>query len=256
MSGGYNRPCYFGAPLGSKHYKSLDGSSDKNVSTYMIDFGLWTAYKESRRVIRKHFDDPSNNLWGLTERGRPGSDLFILDFESFFDTNWSPIEAFPGTPESSPCPLECCREIGIQYNSEVTDNNLLQAPSGSWVDMTLTANLLLFFSLERRLWLVDTNLKQKKGAVSSHDSDTMQFYASNRKFVQVPLDKGEDNLTEWEYINPVAGGNFWRSSIHYARRANEVARSFRALPGSTAINNEHRLEDRIGLLGWEELENS
>ncbi|KAF5674281.1 hypothetical protein FCIRC_7819 [Fusarium circinatum] len=263
--GQHIRPWHFGAPLGHKSYKGLDGSPDKIVSTYMIDRGLWTACKESRRVIRKHFANPSNNPGGLAECGRvsycsgsnpfylsvwPGSDLFILQLDNFFDTNWSRIEAFAGTPKSSPCPVESCREIGIEY-----DSNREHGTVGIWRDVTFTVIFSFLLSLKRRLWLVDTNLKRKKGAASSRDSDTMQFYASGRKFVPVPLDKGEGNLTEWEYVRPVAGGNFRKSSIYYAWLANEVAANFR-FPWPTIPDHEHPSKRRIGLLGWDDLEDS
>ncbi|EXA35763.1 hypothetical protein FOVG_12912 [Fusarium oxysporum f. sp. pisi HDV247] len=271
MAGEHIRPWYFGAPLESKCYKGLDGSPDKNMSTYMIDSGLWTACKESRRVIRKHFANPSNNPWGRPERGRvshcsgsnpfyfsiwPGSDLFILQTDNFFDTNCSRMEAFPGTPNSCPYPVESCCEIGIEYDSELTDSTQEHDLSRGSRDVSLTVGFLLKFLPKRRLWLVDTNLKRKAGAFSSHDSDTKQFYASDKKFVQVPLDKGADNLREWEYIHPVEGGNYWASSIYFASLANEEARNFWAPPGFTTINHGHRLEDQIGLLGWEDLKNS
>ncbi|KAF5536992.1 hypothetical protein FMEXI_10128 [Fusarium mexicanum] len=264
-SGEHIRPWYFGAPLGSKSCESLNVSPDKIVSTYMVDCGLWTACKESRRVIRKHFANPSNNPGGLAECGRvgycsgsspfylsvwPGSDLFILQLDNFFDTNWSRIEAFAGTPESSPCPVESCREIGIEYDSDPEHGTV-----GIWRDVTFTVNFSFSLSPKQRLWLVDRNLKRKKGAASSHDSDTMQFYASGRKFVPVPLDKGEGNLTEWEYVRPVAGGNFRKSSIYYAWLANEVATNFR-FPWPTILDHGHPSERRIGLLGWDDLEGS
>ncbi|KAF5643550.1 uncharacterized protein FTJAE_3350 [Fusarium tjaetaba] len=262
----YNRPWYFGAPLRPKGYVGLEGSLDNIVSTYMIDCGLWTACKESRRVIRKHFANPSNNPWGLPERGSvsycsgsnpfclsvwPGSDLFILDFDNFFGTNWGPIEVFPGTPESSPCPVESCKEVGIVYDS-IRDNDNPRA----WQNVTLAMDFLRLLSLKRHLWLVDTNLKRKRGAASSRDSDTTEFYASDRKFIPVPLEKGEDNMNEWEYLNPVAGGNFRASSIYYAHLANQVAGRLWTSPGYTAVNHGRSPEDWIGLLGWEDLENS
>lgn len=263
MSGEHNRPWCFGAPLESKNYDGRDGSPHKNISTYMIDFGLWTACKESRRVIRKHFANPSNNPWGLPERGRvtycsgsnpfylsvwPGSDLFILQFENFSDTNWSRIEAFAGTPKSSPCPVEPCRDIGIEY-----DSIWKHSAFGPWYDEIFAADFLFSFSLKRRLWLVDTNLKRKKGAALSHDSDTIQFYASDRKFIPVPLNKKEDNLIEWEYINPVEGGHFRASSLYYTWLLNDLAKYLWA---PATLNHGHRLEDRIGLLGWDDLESS
>ncbi|KAF4947843.1 hypothetical protein FGADI_10122 [Fusarium gaditjirri] len=77
-----NNSWNFGAPPESKYYKNLDGSPNKNVSAYMIDSGLWTACKESRRVIRKHFADPSNNPRGSSGRALvsycPGSNPFYL----------------------------------------------------------------------------------------------------------------------------------------------------------------------------------
>ncbi|KAF4450803.1 hypothetical protein F53441_6135 [Fusarium austroafricanum] len=44
------------APSWYRYFDSLDEcSSDKNISTYTIDGGLWTACKESRRAMEKHF---------------------------------------------------------------------------------------------------------------------------------------------------------------------------------------------------------
>ncbi|RBA21885.1 hypothetical protein FPRO05_00232 [Fusarium proliferatum] len=258
------RPWSLGAPLCSKYHKGLDGTLDKNISTYMIDSGLWTACKESRRVIRKHFANPSNSPYGLPEPGRvshcsgsnpfyfsiwPGSDLLILQIGNFAANKRNTqarISEFLWTPSSPPWLIGSCQEIGIEYDLAWTDASLANDTSIVSPNVILTAILLLLRLPKRRLWLVDTNLKRKAGAPSSYGRDTMQFYASGRKFVQVSLHDMVDNLNEWEYINPVAGGNYEASSIHSAWLANGAARRF---PG------RHH-EDQIGLLGWEDLENS
>ncbi|KAF5666638.1 hypothetical protein FHETE_6137 [Fusarium heterosporum] len=43
-------------PLWSGYFQNLKNDcSDENISTYLIDGGLWTACKESRRVMENHF---------------------------------------------------------------------------------------------------------------------------------------------------------------------------------------------------------
>jgi hypothetical protein len=220
----------------------------------MIGSGLWTACKESRRVIRKHFANPSNNPCGLPKRGIvsycsgsnpfylsiwPGSDLIVLQPDNFFNTDWRYVAALAYTPGPSQYPLKSCREIGIEYDTEWADRMWVHDVSSGSRDISLApAGLLLFFQ-RRRLWLVDKNLKRKAGASSSYDSEAMQFYANDRKFVQVSLEKGQNNLREWEYMHPVAGRDYRESSIYFAISANEMTR-----------------EVRIRLLGWEELKKS
>ncbi|KAH7195972.1 hypothetical protein DER44DRAFT_675173 [Fusarium oxysporum] len=265
-----NNSWHFGAPLESRYYKSLDGSPNKNVSAYMIDSGLWTACKESRRVIRKHFAEHSNNPWGPSGRALvsycsgsnpfyisiwPDSDLITLQPDNFFPTSWSRIKTLACTSSPSVYPLEFCRDIGIDYDPAWADTNWVYDFSPGVDDMTSYVAVLFRSFPRRRLWLVDTNLKRKPGASSSHDSQTVQFYANDRKLVQVSLDKGEGNLREWEYIHPVAGGDYRDSSIYFAISANELGRFYDACPW---FINDHRhlLGDRIGLLGWEDLKKS
>ncbi|KAH7240369.1 uncharacterized protein BKA55DRAFT_542955 [Fusarium redolens] len=266
-----NNSWHFAAPLESKYYKSLDESPNKNVSTYMIDSGLWTACKESRRVIRKRFAKHSNNPWGPPRRAIvsycsgsspfclsiwPGSDLIILQPDDFFPTSWSRIVGLAYTPGPYVYPLDSCREIGIEYDPEWGDG--LPAYGSSWGsrNMTLAIAHLFSSSPRHRLWLVDTNLKRKADASSVQGGKTMQFYANDRKLVQVSLDKGAHNLREWEYMHPVGNGAYQKSSICFAISANVTARFFEEMNRVMSMNYGYRLEGRVGLLGWEDLKKS
>ncbi|ENH75506.1 hypothetical protein FOC1_g10005480 [Fusarium oxysporum f. sp. cubense race 1] len=42
-------------PLWNKYPDSIDGTSNHNISTYLIDSSLWTACQESRSMMKRGF---------------------------------------------------------------------------------------------------------------------------------------------------------------------------------------------------------
>lgn len=150
--------------------------------------GYWTACKESWRVIRKHFAGHWNSPWGPSGHALvsycsgshplcisiwPDSYLIILQPDNFFPTSWSRIKTLASTSGPSVYPLELCRDIGIDYDPVWADINWVYGVSPGIHDMTYYVAVLFRSFPRRRLWLVDTNLKRKPGASSSHDSETV-----------------------------------------------------------------------------------
>ncbi|SPJ85375.1 uncharacterized protein FTOL_11156 [Fusarium torulosum] len=102
-----------------RHYfNSLDENrSDENVSTYLIDGGLWTACKESRLIMERHFRQSEwpkelqcDKYYGSLTKGHfnmpatgyfqggelhclkvfPHKDLFVLQLDDIARYGWCP----------------------------------------------------------------------------------------------------------------------------------------------------------------------
>ncbi|KAM6530213.1 hypothetical protein FALCPG4_008338 [Fusarium falciforme] len=103
---------------------------DRNVSTYLIDGGLWTACKESRLLMEKRF---RNSEWGYLRKqqgtGRPLEriwKLWFLPATGYFTSLGSASHYFTVIP---------CRDLFVLRP------DLLGNTDGDWVDLKLPEGL-------------------------------------------------------------------------------------------------------------------
>ncbi|CCT72656.1 uncharacterized protein FFUJ_12541 [Fusarium fujikuroi IMI 58289] len=83
------------APSWGRYFESLDENrSDENISTYLIDGGLWTACHESRCIMEDHFRQSGRQLAPRHPNDRRSSfsekDLFKMASSGYFNGN--PLE--------------------------------------------------------------------------------------------------------------------------------------------------------------------
>ncbi|SCV38833.1 uncharacterized protein FFB14_07021 [Fusarium fujikuroi] len=83
------------APSWGRYFESLDEDrSDENISTYLIDGGLWTACHESRCIMEDHFKQSGRQLAPRHPNDRRSSfsekDLFKMASSGYFNGN--PLE--------------------------------------------------------------------------------------------------------------------------------------------------------------------
>ncbi|KAF5674279.1 hypothetical protein FCIRC_7817 [Fusarium circinatum] len=241
----------------SKYLDGNDHGSDFDVSAYLIDAGLWTACRESRLMMQESF---LYNAWhggswmGYSYSGgaplyitiRPWNDLVILQPDKFFLGNFD---------DETLGRLHKLEHIGIEYRPEW---GMVRWEEDETSEQAFVfADIYCFGEVVRHatcVWLIDHNLRRKADAppyvegcntlpwVTRHVS----FYAADRKFSSIDLDnKNEDSLTHWEYINPVADGDYQKSSLHFAHRMHRLYVNRNASMQAVGPN--------FGLLGWDHL---
>ncbi|WZH45418.1 2EXR domain-containing protein [Fusarium acuminatum] len=256
------------APSWSRYFESLDEHrSDENISTYLIDGGLWTACHESRSIMEKHFKQSErqsnlrpHNKYGVTSSEKelfkratsgyfdcapleivtvfPHRDLFILQHDDLEKVDWlclgheasmaSTREGFSGVGH-----------IAIEYDRSWGD--------GIDIDYELLHGCV---GAQYTLWFIDRSLKRKSQApVYKEELDCSwklnSFYASDRKFLEITdTDKLFD---DWEYIGPVE--TYWYEHISDSRsfvRQLESDLTDRYIAGGL----EAEKPCTVGLLGW------
>ncbi|CAJ0554583.1 Ff.00g130960.m01.CDS01 [Fusarium sp. VM40] len=224
---------YLAAPSWSRYFESLDEHrSDENISTYLIDGGLWTACHESRCIMEKHFKQSERrpNLrpryeYGITssEKERfkratsgyfdgapleivtvfPNRDLFILQHDDFDKVDWLCL-GYEVSLASTREEFGAVGHIAIEYDRSWGD--------GIRIDYEL---LHACVGANYTMWFIDRSLKRKSQApVFKEESDCSwklnSFYASDRKFLAIT---GTDELLDdWEYIGPVETN--WYNQIY------------------------------------------
>lgn len=108
------------------------------------------------------------------------------------------------------------------------------------------------------IWLIDHNLKRRKGVLSQKDSLksafyppqlSTPFYANDRKFLKVNLEQGEGCLDYWQYLKPMHDGDYQKSSLDFADRLRQRVYDF----AFRDYGDCHRFSCYSGLLGWDDL---
>jgi hypothetical protein len=266
------------APSWNRYFDSVDAKcSDRNLSTYLIDGGLWTACKESRILMEKHFQ---SSEWDYRRKHRhkylfgketellmdipatsyfscdggdphyftvlPHQDLFVLQPECLENIVWDCINS--DIPIGSTLRgFHAIRHLAIEYNPEW---GIQLSKAGPGADLPIVQTLIrAAFNADDawQIWFIDHNLKRKKDApVFEEDAscyDTNAFYASDRKFLEVKCDYMATSLDHWRYIQQVGDGSRTECSIVFVNWLNwEIDADIRAYQSPV-----------VGLLGWDNL---
>ncbi|KAF5006278.1 hypothetical protein FDECE_7344 [Fusarium decemcellulare] len=173
-------------------------------SVCLIDGGLWTACKESRRVMEKEFTD---EYWDQTgEVGPPGKEgyfgAWLLDNETstpetcrFTGRNGRGryVTMFP-SQDLFILELDSLDSLGVARFGSVS----LLEPVKAIVQAVLESPSVW------NIWLIDLSVKRKPDEAAMpvpNSSDRWVFYATDRRFVETP-----DDDTEFEAVFESVGG--------------------------------------------------
>ncbi|KAF5244800.1 hypothetical protein FANTH_7624 [Fusarium anthophilum] len=240
----------------SRYLDGNDHGSDFDISAYLIDAGLWTACRESRLMMQESFlyREWHYGPWvGYHISG--GAPLYIT-IRSNDLVILQPDELSLGSFDDETLGrLHELEHIGIEYRPEwgmaryEEDEESEQA--FGFADVLRFADVMRYAAC---VWLIDHNLRRKVDAPPYVEGRTtfrwvtrdVSFWAADRKFSSIDLEnKNEDPLTHWEYINPVADGDYQKSSLHFADRMHKeyVNKNIRMQTGGP----------QFGLLGWDHL---
>ncbi|CVK97709.1 uncharacterized protein FMAN_11703 [Fusarium mangiferae] len=251
------------APSWSRYFESLDENrSDENISTYLVDGGLWTTCHESRCIMEKHFRQSRRQLaprhlndrresfsekdrFRMAESGYfdgnpleivtvfPRRDLFIFQLEDLDKIDWGYLDfGFCGVGHIA---IEYDRAWGDGYHTDWVVNRAL---FNACVEASYT------------FWFIDRSLKRKSQApVFEEESDCSwklnAFYASDRKFLEIK-DDGTP-MENWEYVGPLENSLYDHlyDSLEFVRGLKDDL-----IDKSIADGSEAEDPCVIGLLGW------
>ncbi|KAH6892388.1 hypothetical protein B0T10DRAFT_458102 [Thelonectria olida] len=276
---------HLAAPSWDRYFDNIDTTcSDRNLSTYLIDGGLWTACKESRLMMEKHFQSSEWNYRrkhqqkDLERKGcrqllqmpatgyfscdgdtphyftvLPHQDLFVLQPESLDNIDWDRIN-FDIPIGSTVRGFEGIRHLAIEYNPEWGIQMSKAEPHQA--DLPIVQTLIqAAFNVDHawKIWFIDHNLKRKKDAAVFEEIascyDTNAFYASDRKFLEVKCDYGATSLDHWRYIQQVGDGSCYECSIYFVKSLIQAIKDSMDLD-DTGADDDPCL---VGLLGWDNL---
>lgn len=273
------------AALPWRHYfDSLDENrSDENVSTYLIDGGLWTACKESRLIMEKHFRQSEwpkaqkcdEYYGGLTKENFkipatgyfqggelhcltvfPHRDLFVLQLDDIAKGGWWHSGLNSPLGEN----LRDCkgaRHIAIEYRPEWFEGSYY---TYRHIKRTLIDAIFDIGYGVYKLWFTDHTLKRSENApafkeITDDGWDMNAFYAADRKFLEVDIFDYPKSKTDWRYIKPG-----WDKSDRKHSSSHDFVSSLEYMiderkevddPNATEIEEEDSCF--IGLLGWDDL---
>ncbi|KAL3601468.1 hypothetical protein FPOAC2_05729 [Fusarium poae] len=278
----------FAEPLPLHYFNSVKKDAPrKNVSTYLIDGGLWTACKESRFIMENHFrqsewvdslsipkeerdsrerEIPEETKLKIPSTGKffggplhnltvfPNRDLFVLQVDCLDRVDWDNI----GIESSLGWGLLGCsgiNHIGIEFNPDWWDSE-----NGRWdweVLYTLTDAAHNVFPLYK-IWIVDHGLKRRKDAPAFEERSDVYyhlnaFYTSDRKLLEV----------DPQHPGPWTDLRTGLTPDAYPREDNKSSLSFVEHLVSDIEHDRHLEFDEnprrdpypccIGILGWDDL---
>ncbi|KAM0467709.1 hypothetical protein ACHAP7_011630 [Fusarium lateritium] len=279
-----NGSLYHSAPSWSYYFPSLDeNASDKNVSTYLIDGGLWTACKESRLIMETHFRQSSWLSRGKVTETYPfrdktyevfkmpatgyfdmdslhcltvfrHRDLFVLQLDTFESIDWVSV-AFDSPLGTNLAGHENIRHLAIEFRPEWID---MSRHSMKHFIRTFCDAAFELYGCIHKLWFIDNNLKRRKDApafveVTDEPFDMNVFYASDRKFLEINCFRSEDSLEDWNYI-VLAEDNSRGGLTSSHRFVSALSMEIWDLENEHLDDTEHG-EDacQVGLLGWDNI---
>lgn len=256
------------APSWSRYFESLDENrSDENISTYLVDGGLWTACHESRCIMEEHFRQSRRHLaprhlgdrresfsekdrFRMAESGYfdgnpleivtvfPRRDLFIFQLEDLDKIDWGYLDfGFCGVGHIA---IEYDRAWGDGYHTDWVVNRAL---FNACVEASYT------------FWFIDRSLKRKSQAPAFEEEEAdccwnlNAFYASDRKFLEI---KDDGTLMEnWEYVGPLEN-SLENSLYNHLYDLLEFVRGLRDDFIEKSIADGSEAEDPcvVKLLGW------
>ncbi|KAI8656892.1 2EXR domain-containing protein [Fusarium sp. Ph1] len=251
-------------PYDSQHLRLAAPQSNKssitrnrnNPSTYLIDGGLWTAFKESRLVMERNFncdkwksssEDRIRWRFEIIEAGMdmpetsyfachngnshfstvfPHKDLFILRPQNLETINWSNFD-WDIVLGSYMRDYGGLQNIALEYNPEwgydIQDKIVETAmDAGS-------------HSSGLHIWIVDYTLRRRDSAAvgqkpTSHGDENVAFHLNGRRFI--PVNTYRDREEGWIEIEKVNG--------NYVERVSDGV-------GLSSVDLVNRVEDEI----WE-----
>ncbi|KAJ4264377.1 hypothetical protein NW762_005575 [Fusarium torreyae] len=273
---------HLAVPLWNRYFDNIDTNcSDKNVSTYLIDGGLWTACKESRMIMEDHFQTsewksrrkydtmvpigpgPPKALYKPATfyfSGKahhyftvlPHRDLFVLQADNLKSIDWTDwdYEISFGSPRKGFSGL--CN-IALEYDDKWGIQLLEAGRGGKTSILRILTRLAYGLVRAHKIWLIDHNLKRKKDAPVFKENakwyDTNVYYTSDRRFLDVQCHRRPSGyLNQWEYIRPVVDGYSHGSSIWFMGELREEIES-----AYNPDDSDAETPCEIGLLGWDNL---
>ncbi|KAF5560027.1 hypothetical protein FNAPI_4426 [Fusarium napiforme] len=247
-------------PVRNKYPKSTDGSSDHDISTYLIDSSPWTVCQESRSVMRKVYGSSNAYSKGHLESATahylsgsalsyitiyPRNDLIVLQFDDILEFDYSYLLGLFQERTWGP---DGVLNLGIEYD---IDWGMFLSEHGDAVFRRLSYLASSCFSVN--LWLIDHNLKRQEGTPPQMDSLKYEykypelktaFYANDRKFLKVNLEQEDDCMDHWKYIK-LLSEDYIDSSIDFANLLRKEVYDW-------GKYNIYR-HDSVGLLGWDDI---
>ncbi|RGP67691.1 hypothetical protein FSPOR_5881 [Fusarium sporotrichioides] len=217
----------------------------KNVSTYLIDGGMWTACKESRSIMENHFRQSDwNDIL-------PRRDLFVLQIDSVDDIDWRKIGS-DSSFGASTLGGRGIYHIGIELNPEWWDSK-----EGEWdysVLRTLTRAALDSDPLSA-IWIIDHGHKRRKDApafeaIYNDKSHLEAFSASDRKLLEVDPQHPE-HWTDSHTRLPPDAWNPNSSSLDFARCIRDEIEDERLSDYDKLFGYHYSCH--VGILGWDDL---
>ncbi|KAF5722324.1 hypothetical protein FMUND_2835 [Fusarium mundagurra] len=234
-----------------RYFESLNEyRSDENISTYLIDGGLWAACHESRCIMERHFKQSKRQLAPrhpydhrrsfsqeeLFKKATSGyfegtplervtvfplRDLFILQHEDLDKIDWNGIDY--------ELALASLREGFYGVNHIVMEYDRAWA-DGSRKDDIIFTFLQACVGVTYTLWFIDRSLKRKSQAP---------------EILEI---KDDGTLMEnWEYIGPVE--TYWYDHIYDSL---EFVRDLEAKLDEQKVTDGSEAEEHcfVQLLGW------
>ncbi|KAF5565074.1 hypothetical protein FPANT_14168 [Fusarium pseudoanthophilum] len=271
------------APSWRRYYENFnEDSSDENISTYLIDGGLWTACHESRLIMERRFEQPKRKHDDGYTRPRhdrtkevfrkattgcfdgtplhpvtvfPHRDLFVLQCNDLKNVNWS-LLGLEASMETSAEGFHGVRHVALEYDpkwwseahSRTTPLCLIE---DVWEIMDATFKM---WPNVWKLWFIDRSLRRKKEAPAFKETaedgfEINAFYASDRRFLEVDYNNPGHLEEEWERTGCLKdkSNNGLSSSLDFLR-ALELELYDMSFPTSDNYSEDY---STVGLLGWD-----
>ncbi|KAG4257828.1 hypothetical protein FPRO04_11601 [Fusarium proliferatum] len=271
------------APSWRRYFENLDKDlGDENISTYLIDGGLWTSCHESRLIMERRFEQSKRKHDDEDTRPRrdrtkevfrkattgcfdgtplhpvtvfPHRDLFVLQFNDLKNVNWSllGLEASMATSAEG---FNGVRHVALEYDPKWWSvahprTTPLCVAEDVWEIME---GAFKMWPNVWKFWFIDRSLRRKKEAPAFKETaedgfEINAFYASDRRFLEVDHNNPHHLEKEWEYTGCLKdkSNNGLSSSLDFLR-ALELELYDLSLP--TSDNYSQHYSD-VGLLGWD-----
>ncbi|KAI1034285.1 hypothetical protein LB503_012466 [Fusarium chuoi] len=267
------------APSWRRYFENLNGDrSDENISTYLIDGGLWTACHESRLIMEKRFElskrksyqenysshDRTKEVFKKATIGCfdgtplhlvtvfPHRDLFVLQSDSLKNVDWFLI-GLDAAMASSEEGFNGVMHVAFGYNPKWSAE--IVHDLGDDI-RAIVEGAFEMWPHVRKLWFIDHSLKRKKDAPvfkekAGNGYEINAFYASDRRLLEIDCHNWRDLEKEWDYIKPMEdkSDDGFSSSPDFFWGLDLELRD-KALPDSGHYREPYC---GVGILGWDEL---
>ncbi|KAI6771285.1 hypothetical protein HG531_008910 [Fusarium graminearum] len=275
----------FTEPLPRHYFNSIkEDVPRKNVSTYLIDGGMWTACKESRSIMEDHFrqsewletssiteEERKDRLKALSDDKlempstgnfvgsplhfltvRPHQDLFVLQVDCLDKVKWDDI-SFDHALGSGSLGYRGISNVAIEFNPEWWDSENEHWNYGVMSTLTDAAHNTDL----SMIWIIDHGLKRRKDAPASKEAmsnggySVHAFFASDRALLEVDsrhLESWTDSRTGLPPDDPWRTNN---TSLSFAKNLQKDIDDERDC--ETDNPRRDRYPCSIGILGCDDL---